>query len=137
MISLIVTASTFAEGVRLSGLIELTVQALAGWPMVTTAAATVVPWSLGVVCGSGIAPAVAIMEFFVPAAGGLGLDPVRLGAMAALGAHFGRTMSPAAAVVAMSSRLAGAPPSELLRRVAVPLLFGMVVMIVVSLLGIV
>jgi DcuC family C4-dicarboxylate transporter len=137
VISLIVAASTFAEGVRESGLIELTVQALGDWPTITVIAATFVPWSLGVVSGSGIAPAVAIMDFFVPAAEGLGLDPVRLGTLAALGAHFGRTMSPAAAVVAMSSRLADERPSELLRRVALPLLFGMVVMIVVSLLGVV
>ena len=137
VISLIVAASTFAEGVRQSGLIELTVQTLADWPTLTVIAATFVPWSLGVVSGTGIAPAVAIMDFFVPAADGLGLDPVRLGTLAALGAHFGRTMSPAAAVVAMSSRLSDARPSELIRRVVPPLLFGMVVMIVVSLLGIV
>ena len=57
------------------------------------------PWSLAVVSGTGIAPAVAVMEFFVPAAASMGLDPTRLGTVAALGAHFGRTMSPAAAVV--------------------------------------
>ncbi|APW59661.1 C4-dicarboxylate transporter DcuC [Paludisphaera borealis] len=137
VISLIVAASTFAEGVRQSGLIELMVQALANWPTLAVVATTVIPWSLGVVSGSGIAPAVAIMDFLVPAADGLGLDPVRLGTLAALGAHFGRTMSPAAAVVAMCSRLADERPSELIRHVAFPLLFGMAVMIAVSLLGIV
>lgn len=137
VISLIVAASTFAEGVRLSGLIELMVETLAQWPSLTAAATTLIPWALGVISGSGIAPAVAIMEFFVPAADGLGLDPVRVGALASLGAHFGRTMSPAAAVVAMSSRLADERPSALIRGVSIPLLVGLAVMIAVTLLRIV
>src|SRR5262249_36393912 len=98
VISLIVPASTFAEGIRLSGLIALVIRAIAPWPDVALVAGTVAPWCLAVICGSGIAPAVAVMEFFVPAADSMGLDPVRLGTMSALGAHFGRTMSPAAAV---------------------------------------
>ena len=73
--------------------------------------APVASWFLAFVAGTGIAPAVAIMEFFVPAAGSLGLDPIRLGAVTSLAAHFGRTMSPAAAVVMMSARLSGAPRS--------------------------
>lgn len=129
VISLIVTASTFAEGVRRSGLIELLVRTLANQPAIAPFATVLIPWGLGVVSGSGIAPAIAIMEFFVPAAESLGLDPVQLGALASLGAHFGRTMSPAAAVVAMSSRLADAPSGALIRQVAVPLLVGMAAMI--------
>jgi hypothetical protein len=46
-------------------------------------------------------------------------------------------MSPAAAVVAMSSRLADERPSELLRRVAIPLLVGLAVMVAVTLLRVV
>ena len=75
------------------------VRGIAPWPDLAMAAGMVAPWCLAVVSGTGIAPAVAIMEFFVPAAGSMGLDPVRLGTVSALGAHFGRTMSPAAAVV--------------------------------------
>jgi len=137
VISLIVTASTFAEGVRRSGLIELLVRGLANRPAVAPFATVLIPWGLGVVSGSGIAPAIAIMEFFVPAAESLGLDPVQLGALASLGAHFGRTMSPAAAVVAMSARLSDAPPGDLIRRVVVPLLVGMAVMLAASLLKVV
>jgi DcuC family C4-dicarboxylate transporter len=64
------------------------------------------------------------MEFFVPVAASMGLDPVRLGTVAAVGSHFGRTMSPAAAVVAMSSKLAYAPPGSLIRQVFPPLALG-------------
>ncbi len=135
VISLIVTASTFAEGVRRSGLIEVVVRKLAERPALAPMASAALPWALGVIGGSGIAPAVAVMEFFVPAADVLGLDPVRIGALASLGAHFGRTMSPAAAVVAMCARLSGEPGLRLIRAVAPPLLIGMAVMIAATVLG--
>jgi DcuC family C4-dicarboxylate transporter len=135
VISLIVPASTFAEGVRLSGLIAVVIRGIAGWPELAMIAAMVAPWCLAVICGSGIAPAVAVMEFFVPAAGTMGLDPVRLGTVSALGAHFGRTMSPAAAVVMVSSTLANARAADLIRRVAPPLFVGGIVLVAASLMG--
>ncbi|MGO9816018.1 MAG: C4-dicarboxylate transporter, partial [Isosphaeraceae bacterium] len=61
--------------------------------------------------------------------------PVRLGTVAALGSHFGRTMSPAAAVVAMSSKLAHVPPSSLIRQVVLPLAIGGATLLVATLLG--
>ena len=134
MISLIVAASTFAEGIRQSGLIEMMVKALVGWPTASLVVSTVVPWALAVVSGTGIAPAVSIMEFFVPVAATMGLDPMRLGTVAALGSHFGRTMSPAAAVVAMSAKLAYVPPSQLIRQVTPPLLVGGVVFLAAAIL---
>jgi DcuC family C4-dicarboxylate transporter len=136
VISLIVVASTFAEAIRLSGLIELLIRAIAPWPIVAMIVATLAPWGLAFVAGTGIAPAVAVMEFFVPAASSIGLEPVRLGTMAALGAHFGRTMSPAAAVVMVSSRLSQASPRELIKEVAIPLFVGGAVLIVAALLGV-
>ncbi|MGO9466370.1 MAG: C4-dicarboxylate transporter DcuC [Isosphaeraceae bacterium] len=134
VISLIVVASTFAEAVRLSGLIELLIQAILPWPMLARVVATIAPWSLAVVSGTGIAPAVAIMEFFIPAAGSMGLEPVQLGTLAALGAHYGRTMSPAAAVVMVSSRLAQSSARELIREVAIPLFVGGAVLLVAAML---
>jgi DcuC family C4-dicarboxylate transporter len=124
VISLIVAASTFAEGINRCGLIRVLITALYGSPSLTLVVSMLVPWALAVVSGTGIAPAVSIMEFFVPVAASMGLDPVRLGTVAAIGSHFGRTMSPAAAVVAMSSKLAYAPPSSLIRQVFPPLAIG-------------
>jgi DcuC family C4-dicarboxylate transporter len=134
VISLIVAASTFAEGVRLSGLIAVVIRNIAGWPELAMIAGVVAPWGLAVVSGTGIAPAVAVMEFFVPAAGSMGLDPVRLGTVSALGAHFGRTMSPAAAVVMVCCTLANARAADLIRHVAPPLAAGGAVLIAAALL---
>ncbi len=135
VISLIVAASTFAEGINKSGLIAVIVRGLVGWPAAALAVSTIAPWALAVVSGTGIAPAVSIMEFFVPVAASMHLDPVRLGTVAALGSHFGRTMSPAAAVVAMSSKLAHVPPSSLIRQVVLPLAIGGATLLVATLLG--
>jgi C4-dicarboxylate transporter, DcuC family len=137
VISLIVAASTFAAGIERSGLIELGIRNLIAWPKAALVVAIAAPWCLALISGTGIAPAVAVMQFFVPFAGDLGIDPVRLGTLTALGAHFGRTMSPAAAVVMMSSRLADAPPTQLIRRVALPLLIGGTVLLAAALLGLV
>jgi len=137
VISLIVAASTFAEGIRLSGLIRLLIRAMIPWPAVAMVVATGSSWCLAFVSGTGIAPAVAIMEFFVPAAGSMGIDPTKLGALTAIGAHFGRTMSPAAAVVMISARLSDSQPADLIRRVAVPLLIGGVVLLLAALSGVV
>jgi DcuC family C4-dicarboxylate transporter len=136
VISLIVAASTFAEGVRLSGLIELVIRSIAPWPHLALVVGMVAPWCLAVVSGTGIAPAVAVMEFFVPAAHAMGLEPTRLGTVSALGAHFGRTMSPAAAVVMVSARLAQARGSELIRHVALPLVVGGAALLAAALLGV-
>jgi len=121
---LIVAASAFAEGINRSGLIALIIKGLVGWPTVALTVSAITPWALAVVTGTAVAPAVSIMEFFVPVAASMNLDPVRLGMVAALGSHFGRTMSPAAPVVAMSSELAHVPPSSLIRQVALPLVIG-------------
>jgi DcuC family C4-dicarboxylate transporter len=134
VISLIVVASTFAEAMRQSGLIELLIHAIAPWPMLAMLVAAIAPWGLAFVSGTGIAPAVAIMEFFVPVAGSMGLEPVRVGTLAALGAHFGRTMSPAAAVVMVASRLSQSSARELIREVAVPLFVGGAVLLGAALL---
>jgi DcuC family C4-dicarboxylate transporter len=133
VISLIVAASTFAEGVRLSGLIAIVIRTIASWPDLAMVAGMVAPWCLAVISGTGIAPAVAVMEFFVPAAGSMKLDPVQLGTVSALGAHFGRTMSPAAAVVMVCSTLANARAVDLIRQVVPPLLVGGTVLIAAAL----
>jgi DcuC family C4-dicarboxylate transporter len=135
VISLIVVASAFAEAIRLSGLIELVIQSIRPWPSLALVVSAVAPWGLAVIAGTGIAPAVAVMEFFVPAAQSMGLDPIRLGTLSALGAHFGRTMSPAAAVVMVSARLAQANAWELIRLVAAPLAAGGLVLLSAAFLG--
>jgi DcuC family C4-dicarboxylate transporter len=129
VISLIVTATVFAEGARASGLIDEMAGWLAGRRPLAVLVAIVLPCALARICGSGIAPAVATMRAFVPKAASLAIDPLHLGAIASVAAHFGRTMSPAAAVVAITATLSGAERADVLRRVTPPLLVGLVVLL--------
>lgn len=137
VISLIVAATLFAEAIKQSGLIQWLTSTLLHWPPATLLAAATLPWLLAVVTGTGIGAAVAVINFLVPVAGELGLDPVRVGAIAAMGAHFGRTMSPVAAVVMMCAKLSGSEPMELVARVAPPLIVGGVALFVAALVGVV
>jgi DcuC family C4-dicarboxylate transporter len=68
--------------------------------------------------------------FFHEPAVALGVDPVELGALTAVGSAAGRTMSPVAAVTLMCAQLTGTPPFLLARRVCWPLLAGITVVIV-------
>ncbi len=122
IISLIVAALTFIEGLQQSGLVKLTIDALTGHPVLVVPAAVVLPGSLALLTGSGIAPSITFITAFVPHAREWGLNPLGLGIIAAQAAAIGRTLSPAAAVVLVCGTLADVPSMALLRRAAPPLL---------------
>jgi DcuC family C4-dicarboxylate transporter len=135
IISLIVVASCFGEGVRLIGLAELLGRVLETRPNLLAPSAVALPLSFAALCGSGMATTQSLFAFFVEPARRLGYDPLRLGAMVSLAAASGRTMSPVAAVTLMCASLAEVSPFQLVRRVAVPLLAGVFAMLMASILG--
>jgi DcuC family C4-dicarboxylate transporter len=71
--------------------------------------------------------------FFHDPAVKLGLDPVAIGSLVSLGSAAGRTMSPVAAVVLMCAALTGTNPFTLVKRVAIPLLTGIIVVLLLGL----
>jgi DcuC family C4-dicarboxylate transporter len=135
VISLIIAAFVFTEALKATGLIDALTTVLARQPLAATFAAVSVPCSLAVATGSGIAPGVAVLNILVPMAGTIGVDPMRIGALTAVAAQLGRTMSPAAAVVMMSSAISGVPVIELVKRVAPPLVAAAAVLFVAGALG--
>jgi C4-dicarboxylate transporter, DcuC family len=132
IISLIVAALTFVEGLKQSGLMGLAVGALAGREAIVVPAAVVVPGSMALLTGSGIAPSLTFVESFLPHARAWGVDATGLGIVAAQAAAIGRTLSPAAAVVMVSSTLTGVAPLVLLRRAAPALLAGWLVILLLG-----
>jgi DcuC family C4-dicarboxylate transporter len=132
IISLIVVASCFGEGVKQIGLAELLGRALEAWPNLLAPAAIGLPLSFAALCGSGMATTQSLFGFFVAPARHLGYDPLRLGAMVALASAAGRTLSPFAAVTLMCASLAEVSAFQLARRVAIPLLAGMLAMLAAS-----
>ena len=57
---------------------------------------------------------------------------VDLGAISAMGSAFGRTMSPAAAVMIFASALIGVSPLEIVKRTAIPIMAGLIITILIS-----
>jgi DcuC family C4-dicarboxylate transporter len=92
--------------------------------------AAFVPLAFGAVCGSGMASTQSLYGFFHAPALALGIDPVAVGSLVSVGAAAGRTMSPVAAVTLMSATLTGTNPFTLAKRVALPLLLGIAVVVV-------
>ncbi len=128
VISLIVTASCFIAGITAAGLTDKLVAFAAESGAWGRVAAAVFPGALAVVTGSGTGPSVAFTKAIVPTLSvtdlSLSLD---LGALGAIAANYGRTVSPVAAVVLFVTSLAGVEIAATFRRLALPLVTGFVV----------
>ena len=145
VISVTVCATLFGQGIVANGLVKQIVTLLAGRPGPALLASLTMPWGLAAVSGSGAGSASSMMTALIPGAAALHLDPGQMGILAAMGSHFGRTMSPAAAVAILSATLViqkGATPREigsltllLTKRVAPALIAGGIALYLAALLG--
>jgi DcuC family C4-dicarboxylate transporter len=134
IISLIVVANCFGKGVEITGLAAYLGGLIDRLPTFLMPLAGFLSLGFAALCGSGMASTQSLFGFFVEPARALAVDPVAVGAVVSLGAAAGRTMSPVAAVTLMCANLTGTDPVALARRVAVPLLVGVSVVVVVSIL---
>jgi DcuC family C4-dicarboxylate transporter len=124
IIALIVTATCFGKGIELIGLAKLVSGAIERVPDLLLPTAAALALGFAVLSGSGMAATQSLFGFFVEPSRAVGIDPVQTGAVVSLAAAAGRTMSPVAAVCLMCARLTDTNPLHLARRVAVPLLVG-------------
>lgn len=131
IISLIVAAACFGTGVALIGVAGLIAQTASAAPGVLVPLAGLMPLAFAALSGSGMATTEALFSFFAAPARDLGYDPLQVGALVSLASAAGRTLSPVAAVTLMCAALTDTSPLDLLRRVALPLLAGMGVLIAV------
>ncbi len=136
IISLIVVANCFGKAIEAAGLAEALGRLIAEMPNLMQPLAAFVPLAFAAVSGSGMASTQSLYGFFKGPADALGLDPVSVGALVSLGAAAGRTMSPVAAVTLMCATLTGSNPFALAKRVAIPLLVGMVVVVILRMSGV-
>ena len=135
IVSLIVTATCFGKAIESAGLAAALGQLIAEFPSLMQPLAALVPLAFAAVSGSGMASTQSLYGFFYEPAKALGLDPTAVGSLVALGSAAGRTMSPVSAVALMCATLTGTNPFTLARRVALPLLAGIVVVIVLLVSG--
>lgn len=132
IITLIVTASCFIAGLTEVGLTERFVNLVAGVDWTAKISAGVITGFLAIVAGTGIGPSVAFSKAVLPALRDTNLaGALDLGALAAIAATFGRTMSPVAAVVIFCATFGNAKPIELVKHTAIPLLAGFIVMLAI------
>ena len=129
IVSLIVTANCFGKAIESAGVAQALGRLIADAPDLMQPLAAFVPLAFAAISGSGMASTQSLYGFFHAPALALGLDPVAVGALVSTGAAAGRTMSPVAAVTLMSATLTGSNPFTLAKRVALPLLMGMAVVV--------
>jgi DcuC family C4-dicarboxylate transporter len=136
IVSLIVTATCFGKAIESAGLAQLLGQWIASTPQLMQPFAAFVPLVFAAICGSGMASTQSLYGFFYDPALALGLDPASVGAMVSLGSAAGRTMSPVSAVALMCATLTETNSFTLAKRVAVPLLSGIVVVVILRMCGV-
>jgi DcuC family C4-dicarboxylate transporter len=130
IVSLIVVAQAFGKAIELAGFKKfLEVLILQNESLLLPLAAAL-PSGFAFLSGSGMAATSSLYEIFVEPARHLGHDPMQVGALVSIASAAGRTMSPFAAVVLMSAKMTGTNPFDLVRRVAPPLLIGIVTIVI-------
>ncbi len=132
IISLIVAAACFGEGVRLIGVAEKLGDLIRAWPALLIPTAAILPCLFAWISGSGMAATQSLFGFFVPPAESLGVDPVHVGAVVSIGSAAGRTMSPVAAVALMAATMTKTEPLNVISRTAIPVLAGLAVTILLA-----
>jgi C4-dicarboxylate transporter, DcuC family len=130
IISLIVTGACFAEGLKLCGLAAALGKFIGEVPQLLVPLAALVPWAFAIISGSGMASTKGLYEFFYGPAMEIGHEPNEIGAVVSVASAAGRTMSPVAAVVLMCATLNNVKPFDIVKRLAGPLLLGLVVTVV-------
>jgi C4-dicarboxylate transporter, DcuC family len=118
VISLIVTARCFGTGIEVTGLATLLGDVIQDSPGLLTPAAGFIPLAFAALSGSGMAATQSLYESFAHAALRVGAEARDIGAVVAIGAAAGRTMSPVAAAALMAGQLTGTNSFQLARRVA-------------------
>lgn len=113
---IIICALVFVGGMDAIGLIKALIQAMISNPAIAKASATVGPFILGVMSGSGDAASVAFNKAVTIQAAQFGISPIDMGSMAAIAGALGRTMSPVAGGLIICSTIAGISPMETAKR---------------------
>jgi len=125
VIALIITATCFINGLEAVGLVHTLVQSVKDFDAMAKIISGVVPYCFAIISGSGTAPSVAFTNAVVPSLAAVNpAQAVDIGILGAIGATFGRTMSPVAAVIIFSAGLCHVKPLHIAERTAPALLCG-------------
>lgn len=131
VISLIISASCLIAGMEAVGLIQVLVRVVSNFDLTAQAISGSMTWLLAVLSGSGTAPSVSFSKAVLPELAKLNPQgAVDLGIIGAIGATFGRTMSPVAAIVIFTTTLVDAKPLDIIKRTAPALVLGFLALLI-------
>ena len=115
------------------GLVQIVVTMVSNFDFTAKAISGSMTWLLAVLSGSGTAPSVSFSKAVLPALAKINQQgAVDLGVIGAIGATFGRTMSPVAAIVIFTTTLVKTTPFELVKRTSPALLAGFIVLLIIT-----
>ena len=123
-------ALVFVSGVQSLGIINWMIQEMINTPSIAKISATVGPFLLGVISGSGEAASIAFNQSVTIHADTLGLNALNLGSLAAISGALGRTMSPIAGCAIICAGFAKVNPLELVKRTAL----GAIICVIITML---
>lgn len=131
IVSVIVVATCFGTGIKQLHLDGPIRSFIADRPDLVWPLAGGLTMAFAVLSGSGMAATQSLYDIFITKAMSLELA-LRVGAVTAIAAAAGRTMSPVAAVVLTCAQLADAKGLDMVRRVALPLMAATIVTVMVA-----
>lgn len=127
---IITMALVFVSGVQSLGIINWMIQEMINTPSIAKISATVGPFLLGVISGSGEAASIAFNQSVTIHADTLGLNALNLGSLAAISGALGRNMSPIAGCAIICAGFAKVNPLELVKRTAL----GAIICVIITML---
>ena len=136
IVALLVSAQVFVQGLTSIGIIELvqkTMENINGagilLPVIMVAFTAVIV----LLSGSGTALLFAMIPLMIPLSKAAGIDPVALSIPMQLSGNLLRAVSPVAAVILIVAGTTKLSPMQIVRRTSVPMIFGVVLSLVLSL----
>lgn len=131
VVSIIVSASVFAMGLRAAGLVDVLIEVLKESNEYAQWGGVLGPYLMAVLVGSGDAATMAFNEAVTPHAESFGMSIVNLGNLAYVSGALGRTMSPIAGCVIVIAGLCQSNPLDIVKRTAPGMIVGILTLLLV------
>lgn len=137
IVALLVAAQVFVQGLTSIGIIELVQSAMEniqGAGILLPVIMVLFTAVIVLLSGSGTALLFAMIPLMIPLAKAAGIDPVALSIPMQLSGNLLRAVSPVAAVVLIVAGTTKLSPMQIVKRTSIPMIFGVVMSLVLSLL---
>lgn len=136
IVALLVSAQVFVQGLTSIGIIDLvqnSMKNMSGSGIILPVIMVVFTAIIVLLSGSGTALLFAMIPLIIPLSKAAGIDPVALSIPMQLAGNLLRAVSPVAAVVLIIAGTTKVSPVQIVKRTSVPMVFGVLMMLVMSL----